>query len=58
MKLVPDVIIYGCIYKDNDNENYVSRDPGQRKAIPEWSNWKIAVGSLAYIGVAAVNKCQ
>ena len=45
-EFVSDVVIYRCVYSQNKNENYVTRDPTEREPVPEWPHGKVAVCSL------------
>jgi hypothetical protein len=46
LELVSDVVIYRCVYTENDNKDKISRDPAEGKAIPEWSNRKVTICGL------------
>lgn len=53
-EFVADIEINGGVDDENDDKYDVARDPGQGKAIPEWSDGKIAVGRLCDIGVRSI----
>lgn len=58
IKLVPHIIIYRCVYTQDDNENQVARDPGQSESIPERAYGKITIGSRRDIAALLVDECK
>lgn len=58
MELVADIVIYRHVYTEDDDKNYVPRNPAQRKSVPEWSDGEIAIGSFRDICASFVYKSQ
>lgn len=58
MELIPDVVINGGIYTKNENENDISRDPGQGKSVPKRSYRQVTVSPLRYVRAGIVDKGQ
>lgn len=57
-ELVANIVIYRCVYAENEDENEVSRNPPKSESIPKRSNGKITIGPFCYICVLIVYEGQ
>jgi hypothetical protein len=58
MEFIANVVIYRCVYTEDNDKNKISRNPAKCKSIPERPDRKIAVCPIRHICITIVDESQ